>query len=337
MQRRRANLSGFLLLPVLLLLLALACGPATPPEQSAPPAATTTAEPTPTPTKAPPEGLVPTPSAEEVVEETDAGETPLPPELFTPEPRPTRRAIDIEYCRNLRMLFDDREYWDYSQKCRGLIHTTALADCDLPATTGADYHELNLEQQTCLKAQYELVRDYAHRSSLGYPCLAVGLETEEEYISCHLTAGFKPVNQAGQWKDILTMIYASVDQKDAVVKAKGPLFECLTQHQKGLAADDVGTLQPLFWIDLLRDPSLKSDFDSWESDRQGKIRQRAVAIDVCAEKTGYYEVFYREVIAEIKRLQQIDPAAMEPITLFGWLEYIKETGYIGFKPRPDKF
>ena len=335
MQRRRANLSGFLLLPVLLLLLALACGPATPPEQSAPPAATTTAEPTPTPTKAPPEGLVPTPGAEEVVEET--AETPLPPELFTPEPRPTRRAIDIEYCRNLHALLHEREFWDYTNECRELIHKTALADCDLPATTGADYHELNLEQQVCLKSEYELVRDYRQRSMLGYDCLAAGLETEEEFLSCQITAGVNPLQLSHQLKDILTMIHAYVDQKDAVVKAKGPLFECLTQHQKGLAADDVGTLQPLFWIDLLRDPSLKSDFDSWETERQGKIRQRAVAIDVCAEKTGYYEVFYREVIAEIKRLQQIDPAAMEPITLFGWLEYIKETGYIGFKPRPDKF
>ena len=172
---------------------------------------------------------------------------------------------------------------------------------------------------------------------LGYDCLAAGLETEEEFLSCQITAGVNPLQLSHQLKDILTMIYASVDQKDAVVKAKGPLFECLTQHQKGLADDDVGTLQPLFWIDLLRDPSLKSDFDSWETERQGKIRQRAAAIDACAEKTGYYEVFHREFIAEIKRLQQIAPDVVEPVIILGWLEYFKETGYAGFKPRPDKF
>ena len=293
--------------------------------------------PTPKPTE------TPKPASTEGTEESgnapSTGDPILPKglEVQTPVPRQAPRTVDIGYCRGLHMLLHQDEYWDYADECRLLIFKTAQDSCSLIVSSAADLSSISSEQQMCLKAEYSLVEDYSQRSKLGYHCLGVGLSTAEEYISCVSTGGASALQLASQWEQIFAMVYTSVSERDAVIKARNPVLTCMTQQQKELAADDVAGLPTLFWIDWLGSPDLRSRLQNLESPRLEKLRQRAAAVDACAEKTGYYEVFHSELLAEIRRLQEVDPASVEAITVFGWLDYFKESGYAVLKPQPDRF
>ena len=320
---RRSTARAWGALALLLMLAALACGPAaqddlqTPAsiQQPAPLSDTNAAEETPTPAPKPTETPTPLPTKPTPLPTLPPKptETPFPTPLPTLDWRTPAPTIipDTPHPEGLSGCLDSNIFWDtiadeaYLAWCANRLESHIIATC---RGLGGPAAELS-----CAAGELAAARDYATREGF-IQCLAI--TDAAAMLDCSLAAIERIERQTFALGEIWPQIQAVVERDSAVISTQREVIDCLAA--RGYEHIDAELLFP--WQDF-GPPAAATELTA---EQQSLSEAIAEATDLCAKQTGFYAAQHAAWLGEVERLAEADPEAARPLLNEGLLAMLRQ-------------
>ena len=298
---------------LLLLITAIACGPAAP-EDAPTPAATQqlaplsdsgAAEETLTPTETP--TLPPKPTETPPPTPLPATDWRTPAPTLTPD---TPHPEGLAGCLESNIFSDTIADEAYLAWCANRIEGHIVAVC---RGLGGPAAELG-----CADRELAAARDYATREGF-IQCVAI--TDDAAMLDCSLAAIGRLDKQTLALWEIWPKVQAVVERDSGVVAAQRELLHCLAAS--GYANIDAALLLP--WQDF-GPPAAAITPETGLTAAEKSLRDAiAEPTHQCAQRTGFYAAQHAAWRSEVERLAAADPAAAQPLLNEGLLELLRES------------
>lgn len=321
---------------LLLLMAALACGPAAPEDAPTPAAIhqpaplsdsgaaetpipthtpTPTPEPTETPTALPPKPT-PLPTLPPKPTETPFP-TLIPPEQVTPsfahlmQPHPRGLAG----CREYSMFGSPSAEVAYLDWCTEELAKEVLSACSGLATSEATL--------ACSRRELADVKHYLNREWI-LRCIALtGFDARRE---CSEQSAQRVDQFFRGLFEMWPKVQLVVDRDEAVVTAQNAVIKCL----EGLGYEEINP-ELLFPWQVVEDPTVYDEREAGYTEAEKAMRLELwEPSDQCARQHGFYEAQDSAWLAELERLAKEEPEAAKPLLDAGLLEILQAPGVAAF-------
>ena len=339
---------------LVLLIVAIACGPVAPEDALTPAAiqqpapipdsgAAETLTPAPKPTETP-TALLPQPTKlPTLLPKPTETPTPLPPkpaplptlppkptETPLPTPFPTRDlrtpaptlAPDLPHPEGLAGCFEmsifvsaPTEYSDYMSWCDEQISVLVRANCQ---GSGDWADEVN-----CADRELENARSYFIRSGF-YRCFAITESDARERCGAEV-GGLLNDQFYGLW-DAWPKVRHAANRAPAVVSALGDVVACL----EALGYEQVDTGLLFQWQRFDNPDTFDQREEDYTPEQKAARSELAEPADQCARQAGYYAAQDSAWTAEVERLYQEEPETAQPLRNEGILEILQAPGVAPF-------
>ena len=308
------------LLTALALAAFMACGPAAGEEEKeGDPVATAAPIETPKPAEEPTKTPVPTPTRHPDDPPSPTA-TPVPthPPTTTPDPGlvdPVIRRVPhpdgVQGCRSMNMFVATPRDYDYSNWCRDTLEADVKAQCS---------------SQEGPEAQLRCAREHLSDAQMPFlkfmlPCTAItnadasSACVEEEFIEW--------ATKQNQVWEVWPQILSRVDSDGEVKVRKQEIAKCMLE--RGYDEFDVAAALPWQIGEKPDEEKPVKRYATTEEERAAR-RARYADLNECALESGIYDVQEALWFAEVRRLEQQDPASVEALLYFGLKEALEREG-----------
>ena len=318
------------ILAALVLVVVISCGPAAGegdkegdpvvtliPTETPKPAEEPTKTPEPTPAEKPTETPKPTRHPDDPPSPTA---TPVPtyPPTTTPDPGlvdPVIRRVPhpdgIEGCRSINMFAAERTHVDYLDWCGDALEADVKARCSSQEGTEA---QLRCARERLSDAQWPVSR-------LMLPCTAI---TDPDHTAeCTNEAFIEWATKQNQVWEVWPQILNRVDSDGEVKVRKQEIAKCMLE--RGYDEFDVAAALPWQISEKPDEEKPVKRYATTEEERAA-MRARYADLNECALESGIYDVQEALWFAEVRRLEQQDPASVEALLYFGLKEALEREG-----------
>ena len=287
------------------------------PTETPKPAEEPTKTPEPTPAEKPTETPKPTRHPEDPPSPTA---TPVPtyPPTTTPDPGlvdPVIRRVPhpdgVQGCRSMNMFVATPRDYDYSNWCRDTLEADVKAQCS---------------SQEGPEAQLRCAREHLSDAQMPFlkfmlPCTAI--TNADASSACVEEAFIGWATKQNQVWEVWPQILNKVDSDGEVKVRKQEIAKCMME--RGYDEFDVAAALPWQISEKPDEEKPVKRYATTEEERAA-MRARYADLNECALKSGIYDVQEALWFAEVRRLEQQDPASVEALLYFGLKEALEREG-----------
>ena len=291
------------------------------PTETPKPAEEPTKTPEPTPAEKPTETPKPTRHPDDPPSPTA---TPVPtyPPTTTPDPGlvdPVIRRVPhpdgVQGCRSMNMFVATPRDYDYSNWCRDTLEADVKAQCS---------------SQEGPEAQLRCAREHLSDAQMPFlkfmlPCTAI--TNADASSACVEEAFIEWATKQNQVWEVWPQILNKLDSDGEVKVRKQEIAKCMLE--RGYDEFDVAAALP--W-QISEKPDAEKPVKRYATTEEERAAGRARYADLheCALESGIYDVQKALWFAEVRRLEQQDPASVEALLYFGLKEALEREGPIPF-------